>query len=660
MAIYYIDYNNGADSGSNSTTTPWKTLKYTLSQITVASGDEIRIHAGAEPTLINSACTQTATYTSANSFLINTPTDLRASLAVNDFIYIGNIDYAFKIGAITASQITVLNTNVDSYARPVRFSADGTTTFSVWKAGGVVLNFTATGNLEAACFVTPTGLTPYSDQLIISGGWADGFTTKTALGRTVFHRGGSSAPTDGTTTNYTLWQQTINGSTDGMLFKDFGFTNVKMMAGTNTLSNFNLNLDSIWMAAANAASNALRVTENSRLGATNLANHYNKNFNLLFAVNQTQNVFMWQNAPEDTTAEWVYDFTGYTITYNFYNAAGTGTPGIYFTGNGGTGLAPNMSGFKVINNYNPVFCGVTGIQTYYVPAAVPIILRPTPTIAGQGSITASTYPDGGFFLFDNIILEGYPVTTLPRDVVGASSAAILVKLSADNLTNILSTYNMCAGRGYYSNIKIEAPIDPTDLTVNGAWSPDEDTLSLYNTDNYPNTWTNTANGKVYYFAGQNIVEIDTIDFSTGTNAFKMRPGAIGSSGSVYGGNIRVADFRMRADQTATVTLRLKRSGTGYGATTPMYLTYLASMQTLTNSIQRPLSQVGGIQQTANVTDTWADYTFTITWPFSPMTTQPNYRPMFNLYVGDGGGAGGSEYANAGRYMHIDSVTVTIS
>lgn len=660
MAIYCIDYINGSDvTGDGSPSAPWATLKGSVDQVTLTAGDEFRIHAGAEPVLLDSACTQTATASLANNAIIYTSVDLTGSLAVGDEIFVGELTYTNRISAITSTQITFGN-NSNFIQLPPRYSADGTQTFSIWKTGGVprVMDTSTQSNVRAEMFSTPTGFTPYSDSITVSGGWADGFATKTALGRTIFYRTGAYQPTVQLYYGY-LWSINTNGALDGFLFKDFHYTGIRNITASGSSGILiGINADNLW--GNSAGQNYLLMTF-GKLPQSNIENFYCTNWHIPFDMgNNVQ--YGIATGLEDTTLEIALNFSGGELRYTWVSSDAN-TSSISWTLNAGSGVSPNISGLTHRNLFNPEW---NNAPLNRRPVLALKILRPYPAMPGFSTTTTQQFLDGQAILMDNITIDGFPMIITNNAITGSIYGTLLIKLSQANLDKLYSSGYIAAGKGFYGRIFIEAPNNPWSLASGGAYDYFSDTQSMVMPSSPQAVlWYDTTTSKKYFLLPSTVIEVDETDYATGTNALKIRPGAVGTPGSVYGPYAKLADIRIGRTQTATITVKMKVSGTTSCNGVKLQYQSFPTFNNFFNDGYSPNgTQILTTPESYTVTDSWADYTFT--------ASLSNYFPAYAgiiEYVGDyyipemsiflAIGKDGSPLAEAGKYIHVDSVSISI-
>lgn len=661
MAIYCIDYINGSDvTGDGSPSAPWATLKGGVDQVTLTSGDEFRIHAGVEPVLLDSACTQTASV--STSAIINTSIDLTGSLAVGDDIFINDLTYTYRITAITSTEITAGSNNVGQSGIVLvapRFSADGSTTFSIWKTGGVPVVVDVNSFVPKELFTTASGLTTYSDSITVSGGWADGFATKTALGRTIFYRTGAYQPTS-LSPHFRFWQF-VNSAFDGFLFKDFQITGGYLFYGNASNTIFGANFDNLWQNTYTSGALLGLVT---RMPAANIQNFYCTNWHIPvnYGINYTMVLI---NSLEDTTIDVALNLSGGELTYTYVGS--NLNPTINFTGTG-SGVSPNISGITHKNLYNPLFWGAP------VSRRPPLLFAssiPRTAMPGFSTTRNDAFLDGQVLLMDNITIEGYDMMLVNAVTPTGLNASVLVKLTQANLDKLYSLGGLALGRPRYSRIFVEAPNSPWSLAIGGPYSIDDDTGTMTSPISQQSyMWRDTAAGKSYYLLPSTVIEIDETDYVTGTNALKARPGAVGSSGNTYGPYVKLADFRIGRTQTATFTVKMKVSGVASASNVQLKYQSFQEFQTgnVSQFISGPFSTTGAQILTAlesyTVTDVWADYTFTASLSnyFQGYAGEIDYvgdyyTPEMSAFLAIG--LNGSPLAEAGRYIHIDSVSISI-
>ena len=662
MAIYCIDYLNGSNvTGDGTSSLPWATLEYAILNTTKVAGDEFRIHAGLTPTLLDSACTQNAVPSTSTSTIF-TSVDLTGSLTVGDWIFVGDnisdFPIMFKIATISSTQITVLSGNFSYLGAIPRFSADGSTPFSIWSAGGVAITINTSGEaftIRETPFPAASPFAEFSDSITVSGGWADGFATKTALGKTIFYRIGSYQSTT-VTSQFILWRWASNGI-NGYLFKDFQNAGGDIFNTSSTTGNIlGANFDGLTL---NGASNG-RFTNGGNVSSVNTQNHYFKNWSLLYDQTVTNNTYSFYSSYQDSTLDVQYDYTGGTM-YHTCIASNTGSNFFNTATNNGAGVYPNFTGITHNNFYNPIFWNA---PTNRRPALAFNMGRPTIAMPGFSNVQGSAFLDGQVVLHDNLTINGYDMVVANKSTTSGSFGSVLLKLSAANLAKIWSLGGIANAQGRYGRFFIEAPADPNSLTCGSAYDPDDDTANMIMiTPPESNIWYNTTTGKKYYLSTSTITEIDTVDYVTGSNALKLRPGAIGSQGSIYGPYIKVADFRLERTQTATITVKMKVSGVASANNVGVkYLSlgYYENFNALNAGVTG--TNILAAAETYTVTDAWADYTFTCNLSnyfagFPIDYIDDWYLPTMTVHVGCGDS--GSPLAEAGRYLHIDSVSISI-
>jgi hypothetical protein len=660
MAIYCIDYINGSNvTGDGSPSAPWATLKGAVDQVTLTAGDEFRIHAGAEPVLLDSACTQTATASTTNNAIIYTSVDLTGSLAVGDEIFVGELTYTNRISAITSTQITFGN-NSNYIQLPPRYSADGTQTFSIWKTGGVprVMDTSTDIGTRAEMFSTPTGFIPYTDSITVSGGWADGFATKTALGRTIFYRTGIYQPAVQFAYGY-LWSINTNGALDGFLFKDFHYTSIRGISGTATSTLIGINGDNLW-GNSGGSSNYILMSL-GRLPQSNIGNFYCTNWHIPFDMGNTVN-YAIATGLEDTTLDNALNFSGGELRYTWINGDNN-TSNLSCTLNAGSGVSPNISGLTHRNLFNPEW---NGAPLNRRPQLALKMLRPYLAMPGFSTTNNGQFLDGQVLLMDNITIDGFPMVMTNNSSTSNLYGTLLIKLSQANLDKLYSLGYIAAGKGFYGRIFIEAPNNPWSLAAGGAYDYFSDTQSMVVPSSPQSVlWYDTTTSKKYFLLPSTVIEVDETDYATGTNALKIRPGAVGSISNVYGPYAKLADIRIGRTQTATITVKMKVSGTtSCGGVKLQYQSFADFNNFYNDGFSPNGTQILTTPESYTVTDSWADYTFT--------ASLSNYFPAYAGIIDYAGdyyipemsiflaiGKDGSPLAEAGKYIHVDSVSISI-
>ena len=164
MAIICTNFLTGNDTtGDGTVATPYKSILKALAGAT--SGDEIRA-AGGQWTAI----TGTLTF-NQNSLTVNTTTDLRAQISVNDILTFNDSDFGFdkftiRVNAITATTITTGSA----------WCGSTITTSGVYKLNAYHYNTTTFGNIFEpfnSMDYMPNGRT----DIVVSGGWDATYTS---------------------------------------------------------------------------------------------------------------------------------------------------------------------------------------------------------------------------------------------------------------------------------------------------------------------------------------------------------------------------------------------------------------------------------------------------------------------------------------------------
>ena len=627
MAFYCIDYINGSDTTGNGTpAAPWKTIGYGQTQVTLAAGDEWRIHAGAAPVLLDTAAFQTA----ANSYTITTSVDLTGSLAANDYIFVDNQYRAWRIKTITSTTITLWDT-IQAYPD---YLGNGVT-FNIWKVGGVPITINNFNQQLETCFTTASPFAINSNSVTVSGGWDSTFTAKTAFGTTFFYRTGT-------------YQLNGNSSeqvykmldTTGILFKDFHMAGGLMRffivatsgqnAGNGSFDNFIVSANpEFGLVSARGNSTADVYCTNFTVVQTTSGN--GTNFTLLGswspASQLTPPVLYLTNLKQ------VFIGKGNATQYTFLRVSGISA--LYFN--------MSLGNMTYESKYNQSLWG--GDFARY-----PAIFQFTTSI--NAGATNFNYK----ITVDSINIVGEPVQLFPTGV-GFGGIKSFINLTSANLAKLRFIGGMSS-----SAITIKAPGSPFD-TVSGMFlSADQDSQSLVGLNTNGWKWIDTANNKEWYINNQAIYTLNTTDYVTGTNSIQVRPATVGGVGTAYGFYLPTSiAFMKKCAETATITVKAKLLGPStYSAPINLYSSSNLDLRTGLNGafggFNTDIRQRILLTPNQNATTTeWRDLVYTV----SPDTTLGT-DAVNGYYFLIGEGQDGSNLAETGRYLLIDSVTITIS
>lgn len=627
MAFYCIDYINGSDTTGNGTPgAPWKSISYGQTQVTLVAGDEWRIHAGPNPTLLDTAAFQT----SANSYTITTSIDLTGSLAANDYIFVDNQYRAWRIKTITSTTITLWDT-IQAYPD---YLGNGVT-FNIWKVGGVPVPINNFNQQLETCFTATSTFAINSNSVTVSGGWDSTFTAKTAFGKTFFYRTGTYQLNGNASEQiYKMFDTT------GILFKDFhiagGLMRVFIQAttgqtcGNGSFDNFVVSTspESI-LVSARANSTADVYLTNFTVVQTTSGN--NTNFTLLSNWSPANQI----TPPVVYLTNLKQVFIGKGDASQYTALRTSSISGLYFN--------MSLGDMTYESKYNPATWGTSNTSRY------PALFQFFTSI--QAGATNFNYQ----IKIDSINIIGEPIQLFTSTSLG--SIKCFINLTSANLTKLRFIGPM-AGSG----ITIKAPGSPFD-TVSGMFlSPDQDSQSIVSTNLSGWKWIDTANNTDWYINNQAIYKLNTTDYVTGTNSIQVRPASIGGSGNVYGFYIPTSiAFFKKCAETATITVKAKLLGvTSYTAPINLYSISNLDLRSGLNG------GFGGFQtdirsrillaanQNASTAE-WRDLVYTVSPDTSLGTDATN-----GYYFVIGEGQDGSNLAEAGKWLLIDSVNITIS
>lgn len=622
MAFYCIDYINGSDTtGDGSAVAPWKTIGYGQSQVTLAFGDEFRIHGGPEPTLLDTA----AFRTTGPSYTITTSIDLTGSLAANDYIFVQDFYRAFRISAINSTTIT-LYSNV---AVNPSFLGNGVT-FSIWKAGGVPVTINAnTDALETFC----TAASPFTintDSVIISGGWNNTFDAKTSFGRTFFYR---TSSTSFNMNNSVLGNLYKTNDTTGYVIKDMhisgsGLANFITYSTGSPYSNGNAKFDNLVLTSIGSGmlvnnhsftddfylTNSTIVHSTWSLTYLTLINNILSNFTGIFKLNGLTQVFLGRGTQSALTS---------------FRAATAGP----------SDFKMEWGNTTYINQYNPTLWGADQARI--------------PSLFNMSSLpTNDNY--GNYIKIDSLTIQENPIQLYSSYSTSFAMVSSYIELDATNLAKL--AYVGKTGLNF-GQLTIKAPGSPFDTASGMVVAADQDNISLSN-NLQPIKWIDTVNNRDWYINNQSVSYLDTVNYVTGTNSIATRPTSIGTVGNVYGTYIPAGiSFYKKDSETATITVKMKLLGsTSYTAaigliSSAQQLVYTGFPQN--QSISGDQLRLSGNQDAS--TAEWRDVVYTL-----PATTNLNADMTAGYFFLIGEGEGGSNLAEAGKWLLIDSVTITIS
>lgn len=625
MAIYCIDYINGVNTpGGGTAGAPWKSIEYAQTQITVAIGDEFRIQEGVAPTLLSSTAFQTA----ASSFVITTGVNLTGSLAAGDYIFLGSdLVQVYRIASITSTQITVMS-NAQLY--PEYMGAN--VTFEIWKAGGVPVPIAVSGDALDTINATTLGAIN-SDSVIISGGWNSTFSAKTTFGKTFFYRTGTLGPTSNIPAGNIF---KMSGGGIGWVLKDFNTT--------GCFSSFLVNLISTTISSktdnivVTTYSNANFITSGFSSTSSEI---YHTNMTVVITSDTAGRVltlysstFTSEVTQKINLDNLVFYITGRVIT----NARCS----IRFNPLNQSNYQLNLGNLKIVNRFNYLLWGSTDTNQ--------------PDILYFSTLPTNDNNFVNYIKIDSLDIQGYNIQLFQTSLTPAMR--MFVPLSSGNLTKIDSI-------GLLNRtprvVTISAPGSPFSTATGNFIDPDQDSIANMGVNStQPTIWKDTLANLDYYIYSQAICYLDTTNYSTGTNSLAVRPGSIGTVGTVYGFSVPAGiSFLKKNSQIATITIKMKLLGT-YG-TLPTIKLQSALTNSIAPSYQSPptgFSATNGINllpSTNPNTSTWTDVVYTL--PAST-TTPGDLVTGFNFVLYEG--ENGSNLAEAGKWLLIDSVTITLS
>lgn len=616
MAIYCIDYINGSDvTGTGSAAAPWKTIGYGETQVTEVAGDEFRIHAGPAPTLLDTAAYQT----SANSFIIQTSVNLTGSLVANDYIFIQDFNRAFRIQTITSTQI-VLYSTLTAYPNYL----GNAVTFSIWKVGGVPVPVTAIGSFYDDIAKTASPFAINSDSIIVSGGWNDTFDAKTAFGRTFFYRTGAFFVNNSVAG--CLYRAT---DCNGWVFKDLHISGSGLV---------NLIINTV-VTGGNAKFDNLVVTS---IGATSIVatrsatdDCYLTNSTIVHStLTSSTQLNMAGNTGQYPG---VMRLNGLTQIFMGKGDRTTWTSFRYNTTNQTTNIKIELGNTTYINQYDNT---IWGVLDQYVPC-----LYMFSNIGGGVNYT-------NYIRIDNLTIQGFPIQLYNSWTSSTSSVKSYVELDATALSKLKFVGVVSNGMG---PITIKAPGSPFNTAGGAVCSSNQDN-ALLSMSLQPIKWIDTVNNKDWYISGTAVSYLDTVNYVTGTNSLAVRPVAVGDVNIVYGAYVPagIAVYK-KESEVATITVKMKLLGPS---------AYVANIQlifgaTLNTRVGFPSYQalVGTFISGSAVATTaeWTDVVYTV-----PADTQLQSDSTLGYYFFIGEGISGSSLAEAGKWLLIDSVTITVA
>lgn len=617
MAFYCIDYINGSDTtGNGSAAAPWKTIGYGQTQVTLVAGDEFRIHAGVAPTLLDTGAFQTST----NSYTITTSVDLTGSLAANDYIFVQDFYRAFRIQTITATTITLWN----SIATFPNYLGNGVT-FSIWKAGGVPVTINTTSDQLDTFAAGTSTFGVNTDGVIVSGGWNSAFDAKTTFGRTFFYRIGTLSVNSSVTGN--LFRVT---DVRGWVFKD-------MHVSGSGLSQFLV-----------GTGNNSGLAKFDNLVVTSIGNN-----NLVSARSTTDDLYMTNSTIVHTTLSSGTQFNLVSANWSMTGVVRLNGLTQVFKGRGNqigftslrfSSLTPNswkmeLGNTTFINQYSNTTWGV-GDQ--YVPNLFMFSTMPTiDSYQNYIKIDSLSIPENSIQIFNSWSSSFQFVRSyLELD------AAALAKIKYVGLPSRAM-----------GHMTIKAPGSPFNTASGMVLSNDQDGQNLSNAYQ-PIKWIDTLNNRDWYINGQTVSYLDTTNYVTGTNSLAVRPASVGGSGNTYGSFIPagIAVYKKNSE-VATITVKMRLLGsTTYTASIRLYTIANLDINVGYNSYDS-YSSFGLFLNPSQVATTtqWRDVVYTLP---ADTTLPADMTQGYYFLIGEG--ENGSDLAEAGKWLLIDSFTITVA
>ena len=617
MAFYCIDYINGSDTtGNGSAAAPWKTIGYGQTQVTLVAGDEFRIHAGVAPTLLDTGAFQTA----VNQFTITTSIDLTGSLAANDYIFIQDFYRAYRIQTVTATTITLWS-SIGVYPN---YLGNGVT-FSIWKAGGVPVTINAsTDQLDTFAAGTSTfGVN--TDGVIVSGGWNSTFNAKTTFGRTFFYRTGTLNVNNSTTGN--LFRVT---DVRGWVFKDMHISGsglLQFLVGTGNNSGL-AKFDNLVVTSIGA--------HIFTSGRSTTDDFYMTNSTIVHSTLGSSTQFTLVSGSWNMTG--VFRLNGLT---QVFKGRGNQTG---FTSLRPSSLTPNVWKMELgnttfINQYSNTTWG-QGDQ--YVPNLFMFSTMPnTDNYQNYIKIDSLSIPENSIQIFNSWSSSFQMVRSY-------------LELDAATLAKIKYVGMPSRAMGHMT---IKAPGSPFNTASGMVLSNDQDGQIISNSYQ-PVKWIDTLNNRDWYINGQTVSYLDTTNYVTGTNSLAVRPASVGGSGNTYGSYIPagIAVYKKNSE-VATITVKMRLLGsTTYTVPIKLYTNAGLNVNVGYNSFTNysSFSLILNPNQSATTTQ-WRDVVYTVP---ADTTLPADMTQGYYFLIGEG--ENGSDLAEAGKWLLIDSFTITVA